>query len=197
MLNKGYWAHFAPDGTSPWSFFTKFGYKYKYAGENLARDFSNPGSVVNAWMASSSHRENLLSPKYKEIGIAVVEGKLNGVDTTLVVQLFGTRLSVASVALVEPVVASEVSPVSSQPSFTLSQGPLGLSNSGQPKVSPFSLNQKVSLAIVTIILLALITDGLFVSQRKIARIGGRTLAHLSFFLTIMAIILIAKVGRVL
>jgi uncharacterized protein YkwD len=31
MLAKGYWAHFAPDGTSPWSFFLKFGYKYKYA----------------------------------------------------------------------------------------------------------------------------------------------------------------------
>src|SRR4030042_1476724 len=39
MIAKGYWAHFAPDGTSPWSFFTSFGYKYRYAGENLARDF--------------------------------------------------------------------------------------------------------------------------------------------------------------
>ena len=25
MLAKGYWAHFAPDGTSPWSFFLSFG----------------------------------------------------------------------------------------------------------------------------------------------------------------------------
>src|SRR6185369_4631509 len=37
MFAKGYWAHFAPDGTSPWSFFLSFGYKYRYAGENLAR----------------------------------------------------------------------------------------------------------------------------------------------------------------
>jgi uncharacterized protein YkwD len=52
MLAKGYWAHFAPDGTAPWSFFQKFGYKYRYAGENLARDFSNPDSTVKAWMNS-------------------------------------------------------------------------------------------------------------------------------------------------
>jgi uncharacterized protein YkwD len=42
MLEYDYWAHIAPDGTDPWKFFTDAGYKYRYAGENLARDFSNP-----------------------------------------------------------------------------------------------------------------------------------------------------------
>lgn len=93
MLANNYWAHVAPDGTEPWFFFTNHGYTYKYAGENLARDFSNPTSAVDAWMASASHRENLLSDKYSEIGVAVVEGDLDGVDTTIIVQLFGTRLS--------------------------------------------------------------------------------------------------------
>ncbi len=93
MLAYDYWAHIAPDGTEPWKFFTDSGYSYKYAGENLARDFSNPESAVNAWMASPTHKENLLSPKYSEIGIAVVEGDLSGVDTTIIVQLFGTSLS--------------------------------------------------------------------------------------------------------
>lgn len=92
MLAFDYWAHTAPDGTEPWSFFASAGYKYRYAGENLARDFSNPESAVEAWMASPSHRDNLLSGKYKEIGIAVVEGELAGSDTTLIVQLFGTQL---------------------------------------------------------------------------------------------------------
>jgi len=93
MLANNYWAHIAPDGTEPWKFFTDAGYAYKYAGENLARDFSNPESAVNAWMASPTHKENLLSSKYSEIGIAVVEGDLSGVDTTIIVQLFGTKLS--------------------------------------------------------------------------------------------------------
>ncbi|MBN1169242.1 hypothetical protein JXA63_05120, partial [Candidatus Woesebacteria bacterium] len=89
MLANNYWAHVAPDGTEPWYFFIDSGYNYKYAGENLARDFSNPESAVEAWMASPSHRDNLLSGKYSQIGIAVVEGDLNGVDTTIIVQLFG------------------------------------------------------------------------------------------------------------
>src|SRR3989344_2193723 len=92
MLANDYWAHVAPDGTEPWKFFADAGYKYKYAGENLARDFSNPTNAMEAWMASPSHRDNLLSAKYNEIGVAVVEGDLNGVDTTIIVQFFGTRL---------------------------------------------------------------------------------------------------------
>src|SRR3990170_3016481 len=92
MLNKDYWAHISPDGTQPWYFFTSFGYKYRYAGENLARDFSDPASAVEAWMASPSHKENMLSSKYKEVGVAVIEGDMAGVDTTVIVQFFGTNL---------------------------------------------------------------------------------------------------------
>ncbi len=93
MLNKDYWAHVSPDGIEPWKFFLDAGYKYRYAGENLARDFSDSASIVSAWMASPTHRDNILSPKYEDIGLAVVEGDLAGTDTTIVVQLFGTRLS--------------------------------------------------------------------------------------------------------
>jgi len=113
MLVKDYWAHVSPDGVEPWKFFLDAGYKYRYAGENLARDFSNAASAVDAWMASPSHRENMLSPKYEEIGIAVVEGDLSGVDTTLIVQFFGTRMAgtsqVSSVAKKEEQKPSVVS----------------------------------------------------------------------------------------
>jgi len=105
MLAKDYWAHVSPDGVEPWKFFLGAGYKYRYAGENLARDFSNAASAVDAWMASPSHRENMLSPKYEEIGIAVVEGDLAGVDTTLIVQFFGTRM--AGTSQVSPVAKKE------------------------------------------------------------------------------------------
>src|SRR3972149_9755309 len=66
MLNRDYWAHVSPDGTQPWKFFTDFGYKYRYAGAHLARGFQNAPSAVDAWMASPSHKDNLLSPKYRE-----------------------------------------------------------------------------------------------------------------------------------
>ena len=113
MLNKGYWAHVAPDGTQPWTFFTNFGYKYRYAGENLARDFSSASSAVEAWMNSPSHKENLLSSKYKEIGIGVVEGNLAGVDTTIIVQFFGTKYADTISAPIAEAKGTTSSPVAS------------------------------------------------------------------------------------
>lgn len=89
MFTDQYWSHTAPDGTEPWYFIEQAGYKYKVAGENLARDFMNTSDMVVAWMASPTHRANLLNPKFQEIGIAVIDGRLNGFETTLVVQMFG------------------------------------------------------------------------------------------------------------
>ena len=39
MFSKNYWSHYAPDGSSPWDFILGSGYKYEYAGENLAKNF--------------------------------------------------------------------------------------------------------------------------------------------------------------
>ncbi len=96
MFAKNYWAHFAPDGTSPWYFFNKAGYGYLYAGENLAKNFDSSNQVVTAWMNSPSHRENLLNPKYRDIGIGIMNGTLQGEQTTLVVQFFGAPTSQAA-----------------------------------------------------------------------------------------------------
>jgi hypothetical protein len=208
MLNRDYWAHVAPDGTQPWKFFIDFGYRYRYAGENLARDFKDAPSTVEAWMASSSHRENLLSPKYKDIGIAVVEGDLAGVDTTIVVQFFGTKytdtLPPAPIAqatptptsVVTPTVVPTVTPAISVPTpageTVLTQAP------SQPiLISPFNTTKTVSVMIVALLLAVLIIDGVVTSRRRIARIAGRTFAHLSFLGMILAIILILKAGQVL
>lgn len=99
MFNKQYWAHSAPDGTQPWSFIRNAGYSYQVAGENLARDFSVTDEMMSAWMASPTHRANIVSDKYTEIGVAVINGNLQGTDTTLVVQMFGTpRVTTAQVA---------------------------------------------------------------------------------------------------
>ena len=91
MLANNYWAHFAPDGTSPWTFIKGAGYGYIFAGENLAKGFTDSQSIVNAWLNSPSHRENLLSDKYKDIGFAISEGTLEGSETVLVVQMFGAQ----------------------------------------------------------------------------------------------------------
>jgi hypothetical protein len=187
MLTKGYWAHVAPDGTTPWQFFQNFGYKYRYAGENLARDFADANSAVEAWMNSSSHRENLLSPQYREIGVAVVEGRLTGVETTLIVQFFGSKSEE------NPALASEV--LAKEPITTASSSaPL---NQVRGLISPFGVTQKVALVLVGLLIFILLVDGAVVWSRKITRISGRTLAHLLFLAAIAAAAVVLKVGQIL
>jgi len=99
MIAQQYWAHTSPTGVQPWYFIKNSGYSYTVAGENLARDFSNTSDMMQAWMGSPTHRENIVSSKYKEIGVAVINGQLEGYDTTLVVQMFGApRQQAATVA---------------------------------------------------------------------------------------------------
>lgn len=89
MFEKQYWDHFGPNGESPWQFIRAAGYNYVYAGENLAKGFRTAEGVHEAWMASPTHKANIISGNYKDIGVAVVEGVLLGKQTILVVQMFG------------------------------------------------------------------------------------------------------------
>ncbi len=89
MVAKGYFSHTSPDGVDPWHWFETAGYQFRYAGENLAVDFSDSADVNAAWMASPSHRENILDPHYTEVGIALAQGMYQGRLTTFVVQEFG------------------------------------------------------------------------------------------------------------
>jgi uncharacterized protein YkwD len=92
MAQKSYFAHVSPDGTEPWHWFEEAGYKFAYAGENLAIDFSDSDAVNKAWMNSPTHRANILEQNYTEIGIATAEGVYQGRPTTFVVQEFGRPL---------------------------------------------------------------------------------------------------------
>lgn len=200
MLARDYWAHVAPDGAEPWKFFTEAGYKYRFAGENLARDFSSAGSAVEAWMASPSHRENMLSEKYKEVGLAVVEGDLAGVDTTIIVSLFGTRYQDTVPAVPVAKAQKEVIPVATErPSVVVEEAPQ-LTQVVAPvktSISPFEFFKKISLVVLEFVFIVMVVDGIYVYFRGISRVAGRNLAHLSFLGMVAAIVVILKAGRIL
>jgi len=98
MMTDSYWAHIAPDGTTPWFFITNAGYSYSIAGENLAKGFNTSSGVVAGWMASPTHRDNVLNSAYKDVGYAVVNGRLSGSETTLVVAMYGLQSETSVVA---------------------------------------------------------------------------------------------------
>jgi hypothetical protein len=93
MLKEGYFAHNSPSGKTPWFWIEKTGYDYHYAGENLAMDFKNAQEQHTAWMKSPTHKKNILNKDFREIGVAVKQGFLEGHLATITVQEFGTPMN--------------------------------------------------------------------------------------------------------
>ena len=87
MANKGYFAHTSPEGLKAWDFINKVGYKFNYAGENLAINFLDSQDAINAWMNSPTHKANILNNNFTEIGIGMAKGEYEGKETTFIVQL--------------------------------------------------------------------------------------------------------------
>lgn len=95
MFAKQYFEHTSPSGENASNFVTKEGYDYFIIGENLASGgFRDAQSIVSAWMASAGHRENILNPKYREVGAAAALGKFEGKSVLFAVQIFGTPTSI-------------------------------------------------------------------------------------------------------
>lgn len=72
MHDKNYFSHTSPTYGSPFDMMTAFGISYRTAGENIAKGYTTPQSVVNGWMNSSGHRANILNSAYTQIGVGYV-----------------------------------------------------------------------------------------------------------------------------
>lgn len=190
MFTKNYWSHYAPDGTTPWNFIIKAGYKYQYAGENLAKNFLFSQNVVDAWMESPTHRENILRKEYSDIGFAVVNGVLNGEETTLVVQMFGSSLS-HPIAQTPENETSEKIPVTNK--INSSQPEVLAQQSLSKKINLSRFNFDLNLIFLIFIATALLMDLYFSIKFNILRISGKNIAHLIFItFIILGLTLFAK-----
>lgn len=90
MVQRDYWSHDAPDGTTPWSFFEKAGANYQVAAENLARGFETSSGTVKGWMDSEAHRRTLLDSMYGNVGFGICNSDnfVNDGESTIMVQHF-------------------------------------------------------------------------------------------------------------
>jgi uncharacterized protein YkwD len=115
MFANNYWAHTSPSGVTPWTWLASEHYDYNSAGENLAKNYPTAQATMDAWMASPTHKANILKPAYKDVGFAVVDGTLDGKPTTLVVAYYGEPLqgvaSGAPITLVSSVNAGSSNPL--------------------------------------------------------------------------------------
>ncbi len=180
MFYENYWAHFAPSGKTPWDFILGAGYKFTFAGENLAKNFYNSGDVVRAWMNSPTHRDNLLNSKYRDIGIAVVEGVLNGQKTTLVVQMFGTNQNMAMNPAVEvqgKQIAVPQQDLTNKPALALT-----LSETGQNTkalLDPYAVSKWAGFSIIILITVLLTLDVYALKKRGVFRLSSHHIAHMA------------------
>ena len=84
MVDNNYFSHNSPTYGSPFDMLKSFKISYKTAGENIAANSSNSGSVTS-WMNSSGHKANILNSSFNYTGIGVVSSPKYG---KMYVQLF-------------------------------------------------------------------------------------------------------------
>lgn len=203
MLSENYWAHFAPSGKSPWDFILGAGYKFSYAGENLAKNFYESDAVVTAWMTSPTHKENIINSRYQEIGIAVVNGVLNGEETTLIVQMFGTA-KVTTTASTQPEVsiAGQSIPVEkeeyeSRPQLVASVQTQKSEVTPKPMIDPYQVSKNTAIAIISLIVILLFVDLWILRKRGVFRFSSHHLAHMAILGVTLATILNSSPGNIL
>jgi len=114
MFANNYFSHFGPDGKKPWQWIDVGTYDFKSMGENLAMDFLTAQSVLTAFQKSPTHDRNLLQIAYSDIGVAVLNGYLDGRETNLMVVFFGSP----KIAQAVPVPAVSELSVAPAPSVT-------------------------------------------------------------------------------
>lgn len=204
MFEENYWAHNSASGKSPWYWFDQVGYKYVNAGENLAKDFGSTDRLVNAWMNSPTHRDNIVSPKYREVGVAVVPGTLQGQDTVLVVQLFGSTVSgaiptvsgakdnraVTASPTPTPTVVPQVAEVKTAPAVLSSPVPLA-------KYNEFNVKKTAAIITTALLMLALVLDLIIAESAALARRVGKNWAHLIFINVILFLVTFIQAGSII
>lgn len=209
MFAEDYWAHFSPSGKSPWDFIHEAGYNYTYAGENLARGFTTASDVVNAWMASPEHRQNMLSSNYQDVGFAVAEGRLPGdSDTILVVEEFGGRTLGAVAPVVSPSPAPTAGASAAQPIAQVTslpkaeviakKSPVNYGSISQsPLINSVSLSKYASLFFLSLFLLVFGVDIIITEKRQTVRLSGHSFDHLLFLGVIVVIVILITSGLTL
>lgn len=220
MFANQYWAHVSPKGKQPWDFMREAQYRFSSAGENLARDFGTTPEMMAAWMGSPSHRANIMNAKYQEIGVAVVNGNLQGIDTTLVVQMFGkplqaaAKVSDAAEQTEEKTVAVIATPVPEEEEVVVAVAPdvaapvvlsdtiapvgnLQGTDASKAALSPLDLLKVVFMSVLLIMLVALAYDAYVFEQRNTIRLVGKNFGHILFLLVIAAVVFFWKSGAIL
>lgn len=66
-------SHMGSDGSTPWDRMSRAGIPWEAAAENVAWGQRTAEAVVSAWMDSESHRDNILDPTLRQLGVGFAD----------------------------------------------------------------------------------------------------------------------------
>lgn len=147
----------------------------------------------------------MVKPSYKEVGFAVVNGVLNGEETTLVVQMFGASAAApvaeAPQTTPAPVIIPEeaASKVSAAEPTVAPAAPVPSALSGyqdvtrQPVINIPTVSRNFVFAFMGILMGILLVDALVARRKHVVRIAGHNIAHIMFLVAFF--IIISAIGR--
>lgn len=188
MFEYNYWAHNSPTGKTPWVFIKSSGYKYVYAGENLARGFTTADGVVKAWMTSSAgHRENMLSANYQDVGFAVKIGKINGEETVLVVEELGNLYMPIAKGKTQEIAAESTNAPQANVQAVHKQSLINVS----------SLSSNIYYVFILAFIFVLLLDMIIVEKKKVMRFVGHNIDHILYLLLVLLLIGIWSKGVII
>ncbi len=150
----------------------------------------------------------IINSRYQEIGVAVVQGTLQGTQTALVVQLFGTPVP-TSVAQ-KPLTSKEELPEGApKPAYaqnlpqekiiesTPPASVLPVEKENKPLFSPLGLTKAMAIFTIGLLLGVFLMDILVISRKKVSRLSSRSLAQMLFLFFILITSLLVKQGAIL
>lgn len=73
LYEREFFAHINPDGENPGKRAVRLGFCHEYVGENIAAGQKTVEAAQIAWENSTSHRDNMLQPQYKFVGVGVYQ----------------------------------------------------------------------------------------------------------------------------
>ena len=72
MYLNNYFSHTGLNGSSAGDRIKAAGYNWRAYGENIAKGYTNEQAVMDGWIKSEGHCKNIMSPHFKEMGVARV-----------------------------------------------------------------------------------------------------------------------------
>jgi uncharacterized protein YkwD len=78
MARRSFFEHEGSDGSLPRDRVSAAGYRSRLTGENIAFGPESAQEAVAGWLASPGHCENIMDPRFHDIGVGVAVGRRRG-----------------------------------------------------------------------------------------------------------------------